>query len=53
MNAVEAAKAYVKTYFDGDALTKGINSAKRQLTDMGGSMMGVGTKTIADRKSVV
>lgn len=47
MNAVEAAKAYVKTYFDGDALTKGINSAKRQLTDMGGSMMGVGTKTIA------
>lgn len=47
MNAVEAARAYVKTYFDNNALTKGINSAKRQLTDLGGSMMGVGTKALA------
>lgn len=53
MNAVEAARAYVKTYFDNDALTKGINSAKRQLTDLGGSMMGVGTKALAAAAPVI
>lgn len=47
MNAAEAARAYVKTYMDNSNLVKGINSAKRQLTDMGGSIMGVGTKALA------
>jgi len=42
MNAVEAARAYVKTYMENSDLVKGIGAAKRQLTDLGGKMTSVG-----------
>lgn len=47
MNAVEAAKAYVKTYFDNSDLAKGIRSAQGQLSSLGSGMMSVGGQAIA------
>lgn len=47
MNAVEAAKAYVKTYFDNSDLVKGVKSAQKTLLGLGSGMSSVGTKAIA------